>query len=467
MLSALRFFLKKVVHSTPVRGNIYTVNFDQIVACVRIGYAQRKGFINLGAIVFGALLTLGFYSQNKDGEIQQGVDLASFPITVPEMAWGFAMDTLQQSQGSIQSGQFLADILIAQGVEGQDIQTLVQNASEVFNLLGMRAGKPLIQLSKDSTQAIDYLIYEPSVYEYIVFDLQNDLSVKKVKRPIKTVTESAAGIIKGSLWNAMVRRGYSYELTSKMEDALQWSVDFHHLQKDDEFRLIYEQDYVDGKAVGAGQVLLAAYKTADTVFYSLYFDGDVKDAVGYYDLDGKPMNAGFLRAPLKYSRISSYYNPNRLHPVLKYRRPHYGTDYAAPYGTPILAVANGTVSRAGYTGGNGNFVKIKHDETYSTQYLHMQKFASGIKVGTYVHQGQVIGYVGSTGLATGPHVCFRFWKNNKQVNHLKLHFPPAKPLADSLMTDFIAQRDAILPILENIKPIPLPDVEETTELENP
>lgn len=442
------------------------MNVDQIIARIHIGYAQRKGFILLGAIVLSSLLTFGFYSQNKDGEVQKSVDLSSFPITVPTLAWGFAMDTLQQSQTTIQSGQFLADILIAQGVEGQNIQTLIQNASEVFDLLGMRAGKPLIQLSKDSTQQIDYLVYEPSVYEYIVFDLQNDLSVKNIKRPIKTITESAAGIIKGSLWNAMVNRGYSYELTSKMEDALQWSVDFHHLQKDDEFRLIYEQDYVNGKAVGAGQVLLAEYKTADTVFYSLYFDGGNADDVGYYDLDGKPMNAGFLRAPLKYSRISSYYNPNRLHPVLKYRRPHYGTDYAAPYGTPILAVANGTVNRAGYTGGNGNFVKIRHDDTYETQYLHMQKFAAGVKVGTFVHQGQVIGYVGSTGLATGPHVCFRFWKNGKQVNHLKLHFPPAKPLADSLMGDFITKRDVILPVLEKIKPIALPDVEEEETKEN-
>lgn len=440
------------------------MDFEKIVARIRIGFAQRKGFFMSSALVLGALLILGFYSQNQEREVPTKISIASFPIAVPTMSWGFAIDTLQVEQSTIQEGYSLSDILIEQGIEGQAMQSLIQNTEEVFDVRTMRAGKPLVLLSKDSTQAIDYLVYEPSVYEYIVFDLQSDLSVKRVKRPVNTRVEPASGIIKGSLWNAMVKRGYSYELTSKMEDALQWSVDFHHLQVDDEFRLIFEQDYVKGEAVGAGQVLMAEYKTADTVFYSLYFDGGTADDVGYYDLEGKPMNAGFLKAPVKYSRISSYYNPSRLHPVLKYRRPHYGTDYAAPYGTPIIAVANGTVSKAGYTGGNGNYVRIRHNETHETQYLHMQKFAAGIRPGTFVHQGQVIGYVGSTGLATGPHVCFRFWQNGKQVNHLKLKFPPAKPLADSLMGDFIAKRDQLLPTLEKITPVPLPDEEKEEEI---
>jgi murein DD-endopeptidase MepM/ murein hydrolase activator NlpD len=254
----------------------------------------------------------------------------------------------------------------------------------------------------------------------------------------------------------MVDRGYSYELTAKMEQALKWSIDFHHLQKDDEFRLVYEQDYVEGKAVAVGNVMAAQYTTADTVFHSIYFDnGAESKETGYYDLAGKPMNAGFLKAPVEYARISSYYSLNRLHPILKYRRPHYGTDYAAPYGTPIIAVGNGTVSNASYTGGNGNYVKIRHNETYETQYLHMQKIAAGIRPGVAVRQGQVIGYVGSTGLATGPHVCFRFWKNGQQVNHLKMDLPPAKPLPDSLMGKFVAIRDLYLPQLQGIHPVAL------------
>lgn len=417
-------------------------------------YWRRNGrLFSWMGIALLALATLGgFYSQQEE-EIQPGIALSSFPVTIPTMGWGFALDTLQVRESLIDNGQSLSDILSTHQLDAERAYQLITNAGEVFDLRTMRAGKPIISLAKDSTQAFDYLVYEPSAYEYIVFELKDDLRVWKTEREVTTKTQVAAGIIEGSLWNAMIDRGYSFELTAKMEDALQWSIDFHHLQKDEEFRLVYEQDYIEGEPIAVGQVIAAEYRTADTVFHSIFFDNGPTDETGYYDLTGKPMNAGFLRAPVKYARISSYYNLNRLHPVLKYRRPHFGTDYAAPYGTPIVAVGNGVVTRAGYTGGNGNFVKIRHNDTHETQYLHMQKFAAGIKVGTQVHQGQVIGYVGSTGLATGPHVCFRFWQNGKQVNHLKLKFPPAKPLADSLMTKFIATRDALMPQLQSIEPV--------------
>ena len=424
-------------------------------------HRNRRLFSWMGIAVV-ALATLGgFYSQQEE-EIQPGIALSSFPVTIPTMGWGFALDTLQVRESLIANGESLSDLLSAHQLDGDRAYQLITNAGEVFDLRTMRAGKPIVALSKDSTQAIDYLVYEPSAYEYIVFELKDDLSVWKTEREVSTQTQVAAGIIEGSLWNAMIDRGYSFELTSKMEDALQWSIDFHHLQKDEEFRLVYEQDYIEGEPVAVGQVIAAEYRTADTVFHSIFFDNGATEETGYYDLTGKPMNAGFLRAPVKYARISSYYNLNRLHPVLKYRRPHFGTDYAAPYGTPIIAVGNGVVTRAGYTKGNGNFVKIRHNETHETQYLHMQKFAAGIKVGTQVHQGQVIGYVGSTGLATGPHVCFRFWQNGKQVNHLKLRFPPAKPLADTLMPKFEAIRDALLPQLKAAQPVKI-DREEVVE----
>lgn len=428
---------------------------------VSVMWWKNKRLVSWMGIALVALATLGgFYSQQEE-EIQPGIALSSFPVVIPTMGWGFALDTLQVKENVIAEGQSLSDILSSYNLDAERSYQLINNASEVFDLRTMRAGKPLITLAKDSTQATDYLVYEPSAYEYIVFELKDDLSVWKTERVVTTQTQVAAGIIEGSLWNAMVDRGYSYELTAKMEDALQWSIDFHHLQKDEEFRLVYEQDFIEGEPVSVGQVIAAEYRTADTVFHSIFFDNGPTEETGYYDLTGKPMNAGFLRAPVKYARISSYYNLNRLHPVLKYRRPHFGTDYAAPYGTPIIAVGNGVVTRAGYTKGNGNFVKIRHNETHETQYLHMQKFAAGIKVGTQVHQGQVIGYVGSTGLATGPHVCFRFWQNGKQVNHLKLKFPPAKPLADSLMTKFVEVRDELLPQLKSANPVRLERPAET------
>ena len=377
------------------------------------------------------------------------IDLGSFPVVIPTIKYGFALDTFQVIEDQIQPNQFLADILMAQKVDFMTVEQVVQNAKGVFDVRQLRSGKDYMILTKDTTQSADYFIYEPSVYVYYVFDLKKDLKVYKVERPIEKEMRYSEGVIESSLWNAMVENGLSFELAAKMEDALQWSVDFHHLQKDDCFQLVYEQEYIEGSPVGVGKVHAAYYKNYDNHYYAIYYDHPEDDKKGYYDKEGRPMNKGFLKAPVKYSRISSGYNPNRFHPILKRRRPHLGTDYAAPYGTPIYAVGNGVVSKAGYTRGNGNYVKIRHNKTYETQYLHMQKFAKGITPGVHVKQGQVIGYVGSTGLATGPHVCFRFWKNGKQVNHLRLTFPPPKPLPQEDLPAFFEVRDQYVSILEN------------------
>lgn len=370
----------------------------------------------------------------------------TFPIVQPTMKYGFAIDTFQVLDREVQKGQMLGSLLTNLHLDYPSIERLVANADGIFDVRHFRVGKPYTVLTKDSTAQADYLIYEPSVYEYIVFELQGDMKVTRVERTVESQVQSAAGTLETSLWNAIVGQGLSYDLADKMEDALQWSVDFHHLQKNDAFTLVYDQNYIEEEPVGIGQVHAAYYKTGSNEYYAIYYDND--DFKGYYDLEGQPMKRGFLKSPVKYSRISSYYNLNRFHPILKRRRPHYGTDYAAPYGTPIYAVGDGVVSRAAYTKGNGNFVKIKHDDTYDTQYLHMQKFAKGIRPGVHVQQGQVIGYVGSTGLATGPHVCFRFWKNGKQVNHLNIKLPPAKPLPESEMPAFTKLRDKYLAELE-------------------
>ena len=381
------------------------------------------------------------------------VNLSAFAVKVPTLKYGFAVDTFQVVQKEIKSGQNLGDILTTYNIGFQDIEKLVANSKDVFDVRQLRAGKAYTIFSKDTLQGADYFIYEPSVYEYYVFDLKDKLKATKYERPVDSKIRAAAGSIESSLWNAMIDNGLSYEVTSKMEAALQWSIDFHHIQKEDEFRLIFDQNYIEGEKVGVGQLYLANYKRQDKEFYSIWYENAEGTIKGFYDLEGRTMKSKFLKSPVKYSRISSYYNLNRFHPILKRRRPHYGTDYAAPYGTPIYAVGNGTITKASYTKGNGRFVKIKHDKVYETQYLHMQKFAPGIKPGVFVTQGQVIGYVGSTGLATGPHVCFRFWKNGKQVNHLRLNFPQAKPLPDDELPKFMELRDQYLKMIEGIEPV--------------
>lgn len=406
--------------------------------------------IGVSALAFGSVL---YWFSDAPTQLraslhdEKDLALGSFPLKMPTVKYGFALDTFQVKEGAIHSGQFLADLLLAQKVDYPSIEKIVQNAKGVFHVNELRPGNAYTVLTKDSTGRADHLIYEPNIYEYVIFNLKSeDLTVKRIKRPTTTAIKSAAGKIEGSLWQAMTDAGMSYELADKMEDALQWSVDFHHLQKGDEFKLVYDQNFVEGKDAGVGRVYAAYYKNEKKEHYAIYYEGG--KFKGYYDLEGRPMRNVFLKAPVRFSRISSYYNLNRFHPILKRVRPHFGTDYAAPYGTPIMAVGDGVISQASYTSGNGNFVKIKHNGTYESQYLHMKGFAKGIRKGTRVSQGQVIGYVGSTGLATGPHVCFRFWMRGKQVNHLKLNLPDPEPLPASEMENFKKIRDAYLAKLQ-------------------
>lgn len=387
-------------------------------------------------------------------------ELDAFPITIPTTQYGFVLDTFQVERDTFRRGEYLGDILLRHGIDYPTIQQIATNADTVFKINRFRINRPYTILSRDTAQGGDHFIYEPSVYEYVIFDLKGDLEVRKVRHPISTKSFAKGGTIESSLWAAMDQIGAGPELFVKLEDALQWSVDFTRVQKGDQFKAVFDQNYIEGQGVGAGLVHAAHYETGDTEFYAIYYDGS-KEHEGYYDLEGRPMNKGFLKAPVKASRISSYYNLNRFHPILKRRRPHLGTDYAAPHGTPIQAVGDGVVTIASYTNGNGNYVKIKHDDTYQTQYLHMSGFADGVRAGTYVKQGQTIGYVGSTGLATGPHVCFRFWKNGKQVNHLRLNFPPPEPLPESELAKFKEQRDVYLQQLEGIViNTPTPEEEE-------
>lgn len=401
--------------------------------------------------------------QPKIQASNDSIELGAFPITLPTIKYGFVIDDFQVIEGKIETGTFLGSILNKQHVDYQSIDKLVKNARPVFDVRKFRPNKPYTILTKDSTAQAEYFIYEPSVFEYVVFHLKGDMEVTRIKREISTEIKTSAGLLKSTLWQAMLDNGMTIELADKMEDALQWSIDFHHLQKNDEFKLVYEEQSIDGKVVGVGKVEAAYYKTGINEYYSLAYKTETED--GYYDLEGRPMKSTFLKSPVKFSRISSHYNLNRFHPILKRHRPHFGTDYAAPYGTPILAVGNGVVSIASYTGGNGNYVKIRHDKVHETQYLHMQKFAAGIHAGAQVKQGQVIGYIGSTGLATGPHVCFRFWKNGKQVNHLNLKFPPTKALEEKELPGYFKVRDQYLELL---KQVDVPEVieEETTPIDS-
>jgi murein DD-endopeptidase MepM/ murein hydrolase activator NlpD len=243
----------------------------------------------------------------------------------------------------------------------------------------------------------------------------------------------------------------SYSLADKVEDALKYKFDLRKFEDGDEYKLIWEEEVVEGRSVGVKCLKAVAVKekSEDKPVYAYYFDNGKEK--GFYEKDGLPMRDGFLKSPVKYSNITSHYSMNRMHPILGYNRPHFGTDYAAPHGTPILAVADGVVLEAQYgSGGNGNYVKLKHMHPYESQYLHMSRFAKGVSRGTHVKQGEVIGYVGSTGLATGPHVCFRFWKHGSQVNHLKEKLPQVSTFSVGDRDKFTDMSNSLKKRLDNM-----------------
>ncbi len=426
-------------------------------------FYKYKKQITKGALgslaVIGCLLLVFMTYQYKEvtsTSLNTPQKLGAFPVTVPTLKYGFALDTFQVTKSVIENNQFLSDILLKHKINYGQIDQIAKKADDIFSVTKLRAGKPYMILAKDTASAAEYFIYEPDDFRYVVYDLRDTMSVKIVEHEITTKIQTAVGTIESSLWNAMVDNGHSFDLTAKLEDVFAWSIDFHHVQKGDQFKLIYDEQFIDGKAVGVGKVRGAYYKNYDNEYHAIYFENEKHH--GYFDLEARPMEKAFLKAPVKYSRISSRFNRNRFHPVLKRRKAHLGTDYAAPYGTPIFAVADGVVVKRGYGRGNGNYVKIKHDGVYQTQYLHMQNFAKGVNVGVHVKQGQTIGYVGATGLATGPHVCFRFWKNGRQVNHLRENLPPPDPMPKSDIPRYMVVRDSIKAQLDQIS---FPKIEST------
>lgn len=373
----------------------------------------------------------------------------SQPLNWENNRWGYFFDEYNCSTVTLQRGNAIGSILMAQGLTYPQVSQLVENCKDKFKVNSFRVGKPIFFLTKSDEALPEKMIYEPSPYEYVVFSLKDPFSVNVVKRKVETSVISASGVLEKSFWQAMTDSGLSDELADGMIEVLSSSVDFYRQRQGDRFKVVYEQHYVMGQPVGTGKIMAAMYEREGKQFYAFHFkkDGEKTD---YYDFDGRPAKKAFLKAPVKFSRISSRFNMNRLHPILGYHKAHLGTDYAAPHGTPIIAVAEGTVTEATQKGGNGKYVRIRHNNTYETQYLHMSGFAKGIKPGARVAQGQTIGYVGSTGLATGPHVCFRFWKNGRQVDHLRLNLPQPEPIKGERLEEFKTVRDELMKMIEAV-----------------
>lgn len=362
--------------------------------------------------------------------------------------FGFNLDDFHIQTGHIEKNQVLSQILSPFGISALQMDAIANNSREVFDVRRIKPKKQwhLLQ-AKDSSNTPQYFIYESSPRDYYVFQLQDSIYCWKGQHPTEKTLRYIEGEIDGSLYQTIADQGAPTILTLELANLYAWSIDFYRIQKGDAVSMLYEIETVDSVIVGTPRILASNFKHKDRDFNAFCFENDGRWM--YYDEEGRSMKKAFLKAPVEYSRISSKFTKKRYHPVLKRYKAHLGTDYAAPRGTPIVAVADGTVTKSSYTSGNGKYVKIKHNSVYETQYLHMSKRA--VNVGDFVKQGDVIGYVGSTGLATGPHVCFRFWKNGEQVNPLTEELPSAEPLQDSLMPSFILEKDRLIQLQDSLK----------------
>lgn len=351
------------------------------------------------------------------------------PVPEPTIMYGLEIDSFRVVESRIQPNQFLSQILSEYNISLGLIDKLARASREVFDVRKIRANRDYTLLcSNDSLSTARYFIYEPSQVEYVVFQLDDSVRIYTGQHEVDTVEKTFAGVIDYSIYQTLADANAPTELVNELSEVYAWQIDLFKVQKNDKFRMIYEEIQVKGERVGVGKILAAQFERGEEDFYAFHYDQGGKE--DYFDEEGNSLRKAFLKAPLRYSRISSRFSKSRFHPVLKVRRPHHGTDYAAPRGTPIRAVADGKIIRARYSGGAGNYVKIRHNGTYTTGYMHMSKFGEGIRSGKYVRQGDVIGYVGSTGISTGPHLCYRVWKNGQPVDGLAIEMPPSEPIMD-------------------------------------
>jgi murein DD-endopeptidase MepM/ murein hydrolase activator NlpD len=364
--------------------------------------------------------------------------------------YGIPVDSFQIRYNIVKRNQMLLNILSEYHLPDGAVAGLITNEHKAFDLRKIRAGNNYtVFLDKDSLSTLRYLVYEHTPIEYVLFAFSDSVTIELGQKEVQQKQLSARGSIHTSLWNAMIDQGINPLLANELSEIYAWSIDFFGLQPADSFSVVYDEQYVDTIPVGLGRIHAAYFRHAGNDFYAIPFNQDQVES--YFDLDGLSLRKAFLKAPLRYSRISSRYSHSRMHPILKIRRPHHGVDYSAPAGTPVQAIGDGKVleARMGYNRGGGNMIKIRHNSVYTTAYLHLSGFAKGIKQGVYVHQGDVIGYVGSTGLSTGPHLDFRFYQNGKAIDPLKVEAPPVDPVREENRSAFDSAKIKALELLHS------------------
>ncbi len=412
-----------------------------------------------GRILFGtaAIVSMGLlfscnHPEEKDQKQKPHGSVKPAPViqTGPDLKYGLPADSFDVTEGIVKRNQHLSSILSEFGVDMGTIDRIARGSKPVFDVRKIRYGRPYyVFRTPDSLAEARYFVYENSDTVYYLFELFDSLRVTKREKPIEYRLQQARGVIESSLWNAMKDNGLDPMLAIRLSRIFAWTIDFFGIQEGDRFRVIYDQQFVDGKPVGIGEIYAVQFDHYGEANYAFRFFQD--NRFDYFDETGVSLRKAFLKAPLDFYRISSRFSHSRMHPVLRIRRPHHGVDYAAPRGTPVMSIGDGTVIALAYQrGGGGNYVKIKHNSVYRTTYMHLSGFAKGIATGNRVKQEEVIGYVGSTGLSTGPHLDFRVYENGHPVDPLKVESPPVEPVKKELLPRYNEIKDSLMRALQKI-----------------
>jgi len=414
--------------------------------------AYRKLFSIGSGILFIPLFLFILASSGKDKEDHiYATDIdQNILITNPESKYGIVIDSFHMTSDRIRWHQNLSGLLSGHNLGGHTVHEVARKIDRVFDVTRFKAGRPchFFYDRYDTTRRVSYFVYENTPKDFVRVNLKGDIQVRRMERQTQLVRKVCRDTIMNSLWATMQQADVNPTLALELSEVYAWTINFFGLDRGDHFKVIYEEEYVDSTSIGIHNIHTAYFEHKGQKHYAIPFKQD--STLDFYDLEGKSLRRQFLKAPLRFSRISSGYSLSRMHPILHYRRPHRGVDYAAPTGTPIHAIGDGQVIDKGYTKGAGYYIKVRHNSLYVTGYNHLSRYARGMSVGAKVTQGQTIGYVGSTGYATGPHLDFRFWKNGHPVNPLKVEAPPVKPVREENRKAFAEVKERCLKQLSQI-----------------
>lgn len=417
----------------------------------------KRDFLNIFIISVILLLSIHYYinlitlnrTTKHSGSYESIYEPDIMPVLLDE--YGIAADAYHVVDGRVSRNQTLSTILSGFNISASIIHQIAEYSKDLFDVRRIHPGNNYrIFLSNDTLDVPHYFILEPNRVEYIKVRLYDTVHIERGSREVNQVIKEVSGSVSSSLWNAMRENRVPPILAIELSEIYAWSIDFFGLREGDSFKAFYYENYVDTNSVGIDRIEAAWFRHMDREFYAIPFEQD--SVMSFFDQEGNSLRRAFLKAPLRYSRISSGFSHSRMHPILRIRRPHHGVDYAAPVGTPVYAIGDGRVIETSYSAGAGRMVRIRHNSVYTSAYLHLRNFEPGIRPDVWVQQGDIIGYVGSTGLSTGPHLDFRIWRNGHPVDPLTIESPPVEPVNEENLEAFNQVRNMWM---ERLKRLPV------------